>query len=215
MGFLSIERKFLDTALQATALVAPTDASGGEFDPSTTVMMSTPGQGDGPSQRDGKEIAMLYLQFNCVLNIPKLEIQADAPSGCSIFVAIVLDTQTNAAQMNSEDCFTNPAAAALNAATPLKNLLFGKRFRILKERVFQMDVQTLSHFAVDSFSFGGVTKTFKWFIPLNGMKVRFNAGTSTSIANCIDNSLHVIAYASNIAILAPTIAYSARLRFVG
>jgi len=37
--------------------------------------------------------------------LPSKEIQADAPNGCSVFVAIVLDTQTNAAQMNSEDCF--------------------------------------------------------------------------------------------------------------
>jgi len=69
------------------------------------MMMTTPAQGDGPSNRDGKEIAMLYLQINGTIALPSKEIQADAPNGCSVFVAIVLDTQTNAAQMNSEDCF--------------------------------------------------------------------------------------------------------------
>lgn len=215
MGYLSIERKFYDTAVAATALTAPVDCTGGEYDPSASSMISTPSQGDGPSNRDGKEIAMLYLQFNCIINIPKIELAADSPSGVQVFVAIVLDTQSNGAQMNSEDCFTNPTASALAAASPLKNLLFGKRFRILKERVVNMDVQTLSHFAVDSFSYGGVTKTFKWFIPLNGLKVKFNAGTTASIANVIDNSIHCIAFATNIAIAAPTITYAARLRFVG
>jgi len=56
-------------------------------------------------------------------------------------VAIVLDTQTNAAQMNSEDCFKNTAGLAAAAVVPHKNLLFGKRFRILKERLFNMDVK--------------------------------------------------------------------------
>jgi len=215
MGFLSIERKFYDNGLTATALTAPTDATGGEYDPSATSMMTTPDQGDGPSQRDGKEIAMLYLQINGTIAIPKVETAADPPNGCSVFVAIVLDTQTNAAQMNSEDCFKNTSNLAANNVVPHKNLLFGKRFRILKERVFNMDVTTLSHFADDSFSWSGQRKYFKWFIPLNGMKVKFNAGTTASVANVIDNSIHVIAYASNITGVAPTISYQSRLRFVG
>jgi len=78
-----------------------------------------------------------------------------------------------------------------------------------------MDVKTLSHFADDSFSWAGQRKYFKWFIPLNGMKVKFNGGTTESVANVIDNSIHVIAYASNITGVAPTISYASRLRFVG
>jgi len=158
---------------------------------------------------------MLYLQINGTIALPSKEIQADAPNGCSVFVAIVLDTQTNAAQMNSEDCFKNTAGLAAAAVVPHKNLLFGKRFRILKERLFNMDVKTLSHFADDSFSWAGQRKYFKWFIPLNGMKVKFNGGTTESVANVIDNSIHVIAYASNITGVAPTISYASRLRFVG
>ena len=46
-GFLGIEKKFYDTSVSAVALGAPTDATGGEFDPSTTSMITTPAQGDG------------------------------------------------------------------------------------------------------------------------------------------------------------------------
>jgi len=45
------------------------------------MMMTTPAQGDGPSNRDGKEIAMLYLQINGTIALPSKEIQADAPNG--------------------------------------------------------------------------------------------------------------------------------------
>jgi len=81
MGFLSIERKFYDNGLTATALTAPTDATGGEFDPSATMMMTTPAQGDGPSNRDGKEIAMLYLQINGTIALPSKEIKQMHPMG--------------------------------------------------------------------------------------------------------------------------------------
>jgi len=214
MGFLTIERKFYDTKLDVTALTAPTDSSGGEYDPSTTSMMTTPDQGDGPSQRDGKEIAMLYLQINGFVSTNALEAIANPPSGLNIFVACVLDTQTNAAQMNSEDCFKNTSGQALLAANPQKNLLFGKRFRILKERIFNMDTKAISHIAADEFANAGQRKAFKWFIPLNGLKVRFSAGTTASIANVIDNSVHMIAYASGTTQV-PSISYNARLRFVG
>jgi len=55
---------------------------------------------------------------------------------------------------------------------------------------------------------------FDWFIRLKGLKVKFNAGTTASIANVIDNSLHIIAFASTTDPQAK-ISYNARLRFVG
>jgi len=61
----------------------------------------------------------------------------------------------------------------------------------------------------------GKENTLSGLLPLNGMKVKFNAGTTASVANVIDNSIHVIAYASNITGVAPTISYQSRLRFVG
>jgi len=214
MGFLSIERKFYDTALTATALAAPTDASGGEFDPSATSMISTPAQGDGPSDRDGKEIAMLYLQINGSIAMSAQEAQAGPIGGTCAFVAIVLDTQSNAAQLNSEDVFKNTSGSALMAPNPLKNLLFGNRFRILKERIFELNAMNLTQQAADDYSWAGVRKYFKWFIPLNGLKVKFNGGTTASIVNVIDNSIHVIAYTNSTA-GAPSISYNARLRYVG
>ena len=50
VGFMGIERKFYDTSFgiddnpapQATQIKAPTGAAGGEYDPSTSSMISTP-----------------------------------------------------------------------------------------------------------------------------------------------------------------------------
>lgn len=217
LGFLGIEKKFYDTSLAATNLVAPTDSAGAEFDPSATSMISTPVQGDGEQNRDGKQISCLYLEVSFVINVAAIETTANPRSGSQCFVAVVLDTQTNGAQMNSEDCFKNTSAAQQLCTSVMKNLLFGKRFRILKQKTYNLDSKAISHFANDSFTIPGVQKAFKWFIPLRGLKINFNGGTTAAIANVIDNSIHVIAYTNTFTAesAVPTIAYNARLRFMG
>lgn len=213
-GFLGIERKFYDTGLAATSLVAGTDQSGGEVDPSATSMVSTPAVGDTEQNRDGKQISCLYLQINGSLALGAQEAVVDPIGGTMAFVAVVLDTQTNGAQMNSEDCFKNTIASATLTANPMRNLLFGTRFRILKERMFNLDPKTIAQNAANDYSWQGVRKYFKWFIPLGGLKINFNSGTTASVANVIDNSIHIIAFTNNTAGV-PAISYNARLRFVG
>jgi len=51
----------------------------GEYDPSTTYD-DTPAQGDGPSNRDGKEIAMLIYKL-MDNSIAKIEMQQIHPTG--------------------------------------------------------------------------------------------------------------------------------------
>lgn len=211
MGYMGIEKKFYDTSFSG-AIAAATDATGGEYDPSTTSMITTPDQGDGPSQRDGKRITCKYIEIKGTLSTPAVELQANTPAYNKVFLALVLDTQTNGAQMNSEDCFKNTAAVALSNAAPLRNLLFGSRFKVLKQKVFDVTPITLSHFAIDSFSWAGRQQEFHWYVPLNDLPVNFNLGTTASIANVIDNSVHVIAYSTTTQV---TLTYNARLRFVG
>jgi len=66
-GFLGIEKKFYDTGLTSAALTAPTDATGGEHDPSSTSMISTPAQGDSEQNRDGKRIVIKSVQITGVV----------------------------------------------------------------------------------------------------------------------------------------------------
>lgn len=214
-GFLGIETKFYDTALAAAAIVSPTDASAAEVDPSATSMISTPAQGDGEQNRDGKKIVIKSVYIKGIVNLPGAETLAAPANGCRVYIALVLDTQSNAAQMNSEDCFKNTNAAALSAASPQRNLLHGSRFRILKDWTLDLNPQTLSHFAVDSFSHSGIHRQFEGYLNLN-LPVNFNATTPTvtTIASVVDNSLHMIAYTSNNT-NAPTISYNARIRFQG
>lgn len=209
-GFLGMEKKFYDTALVATAIASPTDSSGAEMDPSATSMISTPVQGTSEQNRDGKKIIIKSVQIDGRVNLPSLINQTAVPAPFDVYVALVLDTQSNGAQMNSEDCFKNTSAAAALAAKPQRNLLFANRFRVIAKKQFILKHPTATYDGTN-IEIGGDTREFHWFKKMN-LPVLFNAGTTASIANVIDNSLHLIAFASA---SNPTLAYNARIRFVG
>lgn len=213
-GFLGLERKFYDTAVAIQAIPSPTDCSGGEFDPSATSMISTPAQGDSEQQRDGKRIVIKSVQIEGAIFQPKTTAQTSVDGDNQVFVALVLDMQTNGAQLNSEDVYKNLSGTAALAHRPTRNLLFASRFRVLKEWNLCLKPSVAANNAgATTVSQGAAREDFTCFIPMD-LNVNFNAGTSASIANVIDNSLHIIAFTSSTA-AAPTISYNARIRFMG
>ena len=214
-GFLGQELKFYDTSLVAAALTAPADASGGEHDPSATIVLNSVVQGDGEQQRDGRRITMKSLYIFGFVNVPVQTGQSAADSGALIYIAIVLDTQTNGATITSKNVYTNKSANATLAANPMRNLQFSTRFKVLAKKTMAIGNMNMTN---DTGATGGVIQSgsqraFKFWVPLRNLKVLYT-GTTETVANIADNSLHLIAYTSGTA-LAPTITYNARLRFMG
>lgn len=218
-GYVGLEKKFFDVS-RSSAISVATDASGGEVDPVAINCLNAPAQGDGESQRDGRQISMDSLTVKGTITINPQAGQTNLDPMPDIFIAIVLDKQTNAAQLNSEDVFENPAGDNRLNAQPFRNLEWTKRFRVLKTmRVtagdFASGVIPVNNNAVNDFNSTGVTVPFSCHIPLRGMLVNFVSGiTSTTVTAIADNSLHVIAYQTSNAYGA-TIAYTSRLRFRG
>ncbi len=211
---MGIEIKFYDQKLIDGVIAAPSDASAGEQDPSATVLLNTVVQGDGESNRDGRKITMRSIYVEGIITTAVQNSQSAADQQPSIFIALVMDTQTNGATIASEDVFVNPGASAKTNAGPMRNLQQTRRFKILATRKFVMDLESMTN---DTGATGGViiagqTKRFSFFQKLN-TQVNFT-GTTETVANIADNSLHIIAYASNTA-QAPKISYNCRLRFVG
>jgi len=206
------ELKYYDTALATTTVAAATDCTGSEYDPSATSMISTPVQGDGPTNRDGKQILIKNVGLKGTVYRPATEDAVNPPAAETVSVFLVLDTQSNAAQAQGEQVFVNPAATAASNPVPLRNLLNGSRFKVLKHEVFCMDVPSVSVEGDNLHSAPGVMKTFDWYIPTPDLLVHFNAGTTADIANVVDNSLHVMAFSTAAAC---TLSYNARIRFEG
>lgn len=214
-GFLGVEHKFYDTNVIAAGISTDANMASAEQDPSATSMVSTPAQGDSEQNRDGKKIVIESFHINGIIYRAAIEGAIDLLSPTDVFIAVILDTQSNAAQFNSEDVFKNSTAQTAGNCNPFKNLLFGNRFKILKTAVFNMQFDTLAAAAANAYASHGKSKHFRWNFKFpKGLHINFNSGTTASIANVIDNSLHVIAICNN-ATSTPTLTYNARIRFQG
>lgn len=209
-GFLGIEKKFYDTSANG-ALVSDATMVTTRADPATVLCISAPEQGDGESQRDGKKIKIVSAHVHGSIVVPVQANQTAADNMPKVMVALVLDTQSNGAQLKAEDVFTNPSAQATTCIVPLRNLQYSKRFKVLATKLIQPPTPTMA-FDGTNIEVNGTIATFKINKKLN-LDVNFT-GTTAGIANVVDNSLHIIAVANSIA-SNPTLTYNARVRFIG
>ncbi len=210
-GFTGIEKKFYDTHLSSTALTAPTAAAGGEVNPSSSICLNSVTQGDGEEQRDGRKSTFNSCYVNGQITVPPQANITATDGGALVYVALILDTQTNGALLNSEDVFKNESGDANLAASPMRNMQFTQRFRILDKWTGIIQNPNLSYDGTNMESQGLV-------MPFTlSSNLTFNtlfSGTTEDIANITDNSISMVAFCSNTS-LAPSIAYNARVRFVG
>lgn len=210
-GFLGIELKFFDNALLPTALQSSTDATLGVLNPSAVISFTTIAQGDGEQQRDGKRAVMKSLYVSGTVKTPGLNLATGSVIQPLIFIALVQDKQSNGAEVNSENIYKNIAANSNLSANPLRNLKFSSRFRVLAATQFMMPRPSVNWNGTTE-DVAGTTVPFK--LNWKGEMPVTYSGTTANIANVTDNSINLIAWASNTS-LGPTIQYVARTRFVG
>jgi len=147
------------------------------------------------------------------VNFDKQADQTSADGIPFVYVALVLDTQTNGATLNSEDVYTNPAAAVSLACCPLRNMTYTERFKVLKMKKVRIPMPSMTYDGTN-IEQSGVNVPFSMYVKLGGLQTKYKIGGDTAvIANIIDNSLHMIAF-TNVNVAA-FIGYNARLRYVG
>lgn len=216
-GYVGLEKKFFDSE-RSIAIPVSTDASGCEADPTTLLCLNCPAQGDGESERDGRQISMSSIQVKGMVSIAAQSDQTAGDVIPDVMIALVLDKQTNGSQLNSEDVYENPSGFSTLASQPFRNLENSQRFRVLKTvHVTSTELAGAIQPVYDGTNIEqqGANVPFSMYVNLKGMKVNFISGqTSSTISAIADNSIHVIAYASNVS-ASPTLLYNARLRFVG
>lgn len=214
-GYMGLEKKFFDASYSA-ALTVSTDMTGLEADPATLLSLNCPAQGDGEQNRDGRQIAMDSIMLHGTVLIPTQSDQTAADILPDVMIALVLDTQTNAAQMQSEDVFVNPSATFNTATVPFVNLENTHRFRILaKHYINAAEWSVVPAYDGTNMEQQGAIVSFKMWKSLKGLKTNFISGQTTSVVAAIaDNSIHVVAVANSTS-TAPVLTYQSRLRFYG
>lgn len=213
-GLLGLEKKYFDYFLKDSALTAPIDCSGGEHDPATYLCLNAVPQSDTALSRDGREISMASLQVEGQVYTPVGSAAGSPGDTGEYFVALVLDTQTKGAQLNSEDVFLNPGADGTLSTRPLRNMTNTMRFKVLTYARGQPQNPACA-WNGSAFHWEGTVWGFKFFVDLKGLKCNYQVGTTTGVVGTIEtNSLHIIAFASHLD-YAPKLNYHARLRFYG
>lgn len=210
-GYVGLEKKFIDQSF--TGNFSSTWA-GGELDPtgSSVLTLGAAAIGDGPSDRDGRQVKIHSIYIKGVLTYAAQESLTAPPDDQIVRVALVLDRQTNKAQLNAEDVF-GTIGAGLDVYS-VRNLEYVKRFKILKDKTWRMPVSTavVNEGAVNQFAMGQVSIPFKLAYTFRTpITVEYaSAGTTGVIASIVDNSFHLIGTASS---TTAGITYRCRTRF--
>ena len=218
---VGIEHKFYDTFAEGEVVSNAADMSGMFVNPEgpgdVNTLISTPAQGDGAQNRDGKKIVIDTIIINGVLSIPTRIENTAVSNGIqypTVMIALVQDTQTNGVRFLSEDAFTNPSASIILAGSPLKNLLNSTRFNTLKTwEVDMRPTDSVNNATAGTVSTAGQNVRFSGFLKVH-IPVNFNGGIAANIESVSDNSLHILAV-NNVALSFVELSYNARIRFVG
>jgi len=210
------EVKYLDLNYQAV-IASAADLTLAMADPAAGVVgcLSAPSQGDGPDQRDGKQIYIRSIQIKGLVQQGPFLTAASPPGPLRVMIALVLDQQTNQTQCLSNNIYSNPGATTAGTVVPLRNIFFNKRFKIIRTLEIDISADSLSHFSAGSYAWNGTTATFDMYVKFKEpIVVNFSVGTAANVNQVIDNSLHLVAF-SNSAVPALTLTYNGRMRFVG
>lgn len=211
-GYLGLENKFYDTGISSpTNISANANLTGGEIDPSTVNCISAPAQGDGESDRDGRQICITSINVKGVVKVAAQAGQTSADDGTIVFVALVLDKQSNGAQLSSEQVFSNPSNSANLAGQPMLNLQYQQRFKVIASKTFSPQDINMAYNGT-SVAQAGLLLPFTFYKKVK--TVTNFTGTTAGVSNVADHSYHIVAF-TNSSTLGPQLLYNSRIRFMG
>lgn len=204
-GYEGLEKKFIDYEYGPTAISA--GVAGGEADPASG-SISAMARGDGQSDRDGRQCTLFSVHVSGRVILDADSAGGSNPLSGTARIVLVLDTQTNASQLNAEDVFVDPSSASHDDLS-FRNLQYQRRFRVLATETVNLrrdlGFDSTTNSSGQTYAFQ-MHKDFK-----NGIRVDHN-GTTADVATITDNSLHVLAM-SNDQSGPMTLTYYSRVRF--
>lgn len=222
---VSGEMKYFDCeANTAIAACTTTWVAGTMIDPVTTINLGdaavatplclfAPKVSAALNGRIGRKVKVLKIKVHGNVVVPVQTAQATHDSAEMVRLALVLDKQTNSAQMTGAQLFNDASAGAITVHSFQNPNNFG-RFRILKEKKMTISDLSLtgSPTAGDVVQGGYIWRfqfSYKFKKPL---LVNFNATNGGTVADIVDNSFHIVCGANNIT-FAPFLQYYSRVSY--
>lgn len=215
-GYTGVSKKYVDSWNTGTAIPNNTTCASGEIDASTGVgaLSQLCGVIASASEtgRTGDKVRYTSLHVTGTVSCAAQADQTSTDVGTKVYVAIVLDTQTNGVQLNSEDVFTNPSATATLCANPIRDMQYSKRFKVVKTKKFYFDNPSITWDGTN-IEQSGFCQDLDMYVNLDVIQQYTDANGTGLVTGVLDNSFHLIAFTNSTA-LTPTIQYNCRARFI-
>lgn len=226
-GFLGIELKHVDYKVSYSDLkvLRYTDSASAECDPVTANCLNALSEGSAVNQRIGRKVTNKSILIRGIINWSQWygDMAVDSVHQTNAVIFLVLDKQTNGAQLNSEDVFSCPNAGGTDPTgmTAIRDLERSQRFTVLAKVVITAPQrQPIGGDALGNTYLPAMNIPFEIYKKLN-FETQYNAtATPATCAQIVDNSLHIIGYTdypgpATAIDTVPTIIYTSRLRYVG
>lgn len=221
------EMKYFDCEMgagSAVAAVATTWTAGSLKDPATTVNLGAaavanplclfaPTVGSGLNQRVGRKVRVYKIKIRGYVQCTPQSAQTVGDGNAQIRYGLVLDKQTNAAQMTTAALF-NGASAAQSCISSFQNPNSFGRFAVLKDKVFAIqNLNITGSPTTGDLVQQGFMRPFKiTHVFKKPLTVNFNATNGGTVADIVDNSFHFF-IGTNLADYAPGCAYYSRVAY--
>jgi len=203
------ERKYYDIEHSAGSVATSTsDWTDTEDDPTTPLCFFAPILGNDFSNRIGRKCLVHKWMIRGWLNITKRSGEAAALNTAMVRQIFYIDQATNGTHAQGEQVI-NSGTAAVAFAMFQNPANFG-RFKVLKDRIVKFPIPTVSYDGTLMEVFGDpipFKATFNFKKPLI---VHFNATNGGTVADIVDNSLHLIQN-SNYSDMNVTYSYKSRV----
>lgn len=207
------ENNYYDSYASGSIQAITTSWAGAENVPATILTLFAPTEGNGIENRSGQKVQVKSLRIRGNIKQPALTAQTVSDSPGIVRLILVMDTQTNAAQVQAETVMTGQSVTS-QSWFAFQNTTGIGRFRVLKDKVFALRRDTaVNNASAGTVSSSGTNMPFKFNIKFKKpLIVRFNGTNGGTVADIIDNSFHVLCASDQ---AGNTIQYSARTTFVG
>lgn len=224
---LSGEMKYFDCELASNAVPAVTTTwvATTMQDPGTTIDLGSaavatplclfaPIVAAGLNGRIGRSVKVLKIKVRGTIAVPAQTAQTGADPPMQVRLMLVMDKQTNAAQMTGAQLMRDASATAVTINSFQNPNNFG-RFQVLKDKSIAIQNPNTASLSATNATFEqqGFIIPFKmnWNFKVP-CEVRFNATNGGTVADIIDNSFHMVAGATTLG-FAPALSYYSRISF--
>jgi hypothetical protein len=208
-----MEVKFFDAA---ASHILVDQWTGSECDPTHTsagakacLALNVPLVGTGEEQREGRKYTITGIHIRGRIYRAVASDQADCVQPSIVRVVLYQDRQTNAAQSQGEQVFRD--VANFDDPFTFRNLEYSKRFNVLWNKTFSLYNCVAGTDGANTLSLASNNRAFQINIQKK-IVVNCNTTDGGTVADIIDNSLHLIACSTVTGV--DTLDYCSRLRFV-